>query len=98
CAESVGGEAVAGEADAQDTALGDGIAKEDSGDANHRFDDPAENEAVHEGAEIDGAETAEEGGGLALVAKLDEFDVGEDFGAAPVAREEKDGHHAAKAL
>ena len=97
-AEGVGGKVVAAEADAQDAALRDGVAEKNCGDADHGFDDPAEDEAVHEGAEVDGAETAEEGRGFALVAELDEFDVGEDFGAAPVAREEEDGHHPAEAL
>jgi len=97
-AEGVCGEIVAAEADAQDAALGNGVTEEDGGDADHGFDDPAEDEAVHEGAEVDGAKAAEEGGGFALVAELDELDVGEDFGAAPVAREEEDGHHAAEAL
>jgi len=97
-AEGVGGEIVAADADGEDAALGDGVAEKDGSDADHGFDDPAEDEAVHEGAEVDGAEAAEEGGGFALVAELDEFDVGEDFGAAPVAREEEDGHHAAETL
>jgi hypothetical protein len=97
-AERVGGEIVAAEADGEDAALGDGVAEENGGDADHGFDDPAEDEAVHEGAEVDGAEAAEEGGGFALVAELDKFDVGENFCAAPVAREEEDGHHAAEAL
>src|SRR4029077_9649158 len=94
----VGGEVMAAEADAQDAALGDGVSKEDGGDADHGFDDPGGDEAVHESAEGDGAKATEEGSGFALVAELDEFDVGEDFGAAPVAREEEDGHHAAEAL
>ena len=94
----VGCEIVATEADAEDSALSDGVAEKNSGDADHRFDDPAEDETVHQRAEIDGAEAAEKGGGFALIAELDEFDVGKNFGAAPVAREEKDGHHAAKAL
>jgi hypothetical protein len=98
CAEGISGEVVAAEANGEDAALCDGVAEEDCRDADHRFDDPTEDEAVHEGAKVDCAETAEEGGGFALVAELDEFDVGEDFGAAPVAREEKDGHHAAKTL
>ena len=97
-AEGIGGEVVAAEADGEDAALGDGVAKEDGRDADHGFDDPAEDETVHEGAEVDGAEAAEEGGGFALVAELHEFDVGEDFGAAPVAGEEEDGHHAAETL
>ena len=94
----VGCEIVAAETDAENAALRDGVTEKDGRDADHSFDDPAENEAVHERAEIDGAEAAEEGGGFALIAELDEFDVGKNFGAAPVAREEKDGHHAAEAL
>src|SRR5271155_2988645 len=97
-AEGVGGEIVAAEADRQDAALRDGVAEKDGGDADHGFDDPSEDKAVHERAEVDSAEAAEESGGFALVAELDEFDVCEDFGAAPVAGEEEDGHHAAEAL
>src|SRR5580692_8779783 len=89
---------MAGDADGEDAALGDGVAEEDGGDADHGFDDPAEDEAVHQSSEIDGAEAAEKGSGFALVTKLDEFDVSENFGAAPVAREEKDSHHAAETL
>ena len=94
-AEGVVQELVAAESELEDAALGDGVAEENGGDADHGFDDPAEDEAVHQRAEIEGAEAAKECGGLALVAELDKFNVSEDFGAAPIARKEKNGHHAA---
>ena len=97
-AERVVQKLVAAESDLEDAALGDGVAEENGGDADHGFDDPAEDEAIHQRTEIDGAKAAKESGGFALVAELDEFDVGEDFGAAPVASEEEDRHHAAEAL
>ena len=97
-AEGVMQKLVAAERELEDAALGDGVAEENGGDADHGFDDPAEDEAVHQRAEIESAKTAEECGGLALVTKLDKFNVGEDFGAAPIAREEKNGHHATEAL
>ncbi len=72
--------------------------EKDSDDVHHGARNPAEDEAVHEEPEIDGFETAEESGWLAGVTELGEFDVGHDFGAAPVTSEEKDGQHAGEAL
>src|SRR4029077_7219597 len=97
-AESVMQEPMAAERELEHTAFCDGVAEKDGGDADHGFDDPAENEAVHQGAEIDGAKAAKKGGRFSLVAELDKFHVGEDFGAATITREEEDGHHAAEAL
>ena len=97
-AERVVQEYVAAYGDLEHATGGDGVAQQNSGDADHGFDDPAEDEAVHQRAEIDGAKAAEESGGLAFVAELDKFDVGENFGAAPIARKEKNRHHAAQAL
>ena len=70
-----------------------GGAERGADDIDHRFGDPAEDHAVHQQAEVDGAETAEEGGGISGVAHFGELDVGHQAGAAPEAREEKDGHH-----
>jgi len=81
-----------------DAALRDGVAEKDGGDADHGFDNPAEDKTVHQGAEIDGTKAAKESGGFALIAELDEFDVSENFRTAPIASEEEDRHHAAEAL
>jgi hypothetical protein len=89
---------LAGDGYFEDAAGGDGGAEQNRGDADHGLDDPAENEAVHQGAEINGAKAAEECGGFACVAEFDKFDIGENFGTAPVTSEEEDGHHAAEAL
>src|SRR5262249_17451745 len=58
----------------------------------------AKDEAVHEQTEIDGFEAAKKSCRLAGVAELGEFDVGHDFRATPITREEKDGEHTRKAL
>ena len=97
-AEGVGEKIMAADADLQDAALGNGVAEQYGGDADHGFDDPTEDEAVHQAAKVDGAEAAEEGGGFAFIAELNEFDIGEDAGTAPVTREEEDGHHAGETL
>ena len=59
-----------------------------------RFTQP-EDDAVDRDAEIERAEAAQEGGGLARVADLGELDVGHHAGAAPEPRVEEDGQHAA---
>ena len=97
-AERVMEKRVAAEREFDNFAFRDGGAEEDGDDVNHRARDPAEDEAVHEQAEVDGFEAAEEGSGLAGVAKLGELDVGHYFGATPIAREEKDREHAGEAL
>ena len=63
-------------------------------DAGHGLGDPSEDDAVHEQAEIDGAEAAQKGRGLAAVTDLGELHVGEQSAAPPEAGEEEDGHHA----
>ncbi len=63
-------------------------------DAGHGLGDPSENDAIHQQAEIDGAEAAQEGGGLAAVTDLGKLHVGEQSAAPPEAGEEEDGHHA----
>ena len=60
----------------------------------HGFGDPAEDQAVHQQAEIDGAKAAKEGGGLSVVTHFGELHVGHQTGAAPQTREEKHRHHA----
>ena len=65
-------------------------------DAGHGLGDPSEDDAVHQQAEIDGAEAAQECGGASAVTQLGKLHVGEKSAAAPEAREEKDGHHAAE--
>ena len=55
----------------------DDLARVDQGDpAFDRLGDPAENQAVHQPAEINRAKSAQERRGFAFVAQLDEFDVG----------------------
>src|SRR5260221_6195092 len=76
----------------------DSGAEENGDDVHHGAGDPAENEAVHEKAEVDGFEAAEESRVFAGVTELGEFDVGHDLRAAPITREEKDGEHAGEAL
>ena len=96
-AEGVVDERMASEGKGENAALGDHGSERHSDDVDHGARDPAEDEAVHEQTEIDGFKSAEEGGGLAGIANLDEFDVGENFGTAPVAREEENGGHAGEA-
>src|SRR5712672_1495877 len=82
----------------QYTALRDSIAKQYSGDADHGFDDPAENQTIHQGAQIKSAKAAQESGGLAAVTQLHKLHVREDFRAPPITREEKNSHHSRKTL
>ncbi len=82
----------------QHPALCDGIAKQHCGDADHCFDHPAENQAIHQAAQIQRTKTAQKSGWLAAVPQLHELYVRQDFRAAPITREEKHGHHPGKAL
>ena len=66
----------------------DDVADLGGGEIHRRHDD-----AVEEETEVDGAESADEGGGLAGVADLVELEVGEDAGAAPHAGVEEDRGH-----
>src|SRR5438874_9373894 len=81
----------------QDAAGGDHGTEQDGDDVGHGVGDPAEDEAVHQQSEIKRLEATQEGSRLAAITNLGQLDVGEDFGAAPVAGEEKNGEHAAKA-
>ncbi len=62
-------------------------------DRGHRLGDPAEDDAVHQQAEIDRAKAAEERRRLAGIADLGELHIGEQSGAPPQPREEEDRHH-----
>src|SRR5882757_4853267 len=77
----------------QHAALRNSVAKQYCGDADHGLDDPAENQTIHQGAQIKSAKTAQESGGLAAVTQLHKLHVGEDFRAPPITREEKNRHH-----
>src|SRR5581483_4919023 len=82
-------------AEIEHAAFGDHRTKNDRDDADHCTRDPAENEAVHEQAEIDRFESAQEGCWIAAVSNLAELDVGENFRTTPIAGEEEHGQHAA---
>ena len=69
-------------------------AQRDGDDAGHRFRHPAENQAVHEQAKVDGAKAAQKGGRLAGVAHLRELHIGQQSRAPPQTGEEKNRHHA----
>ena len=65
-------------------------------DVDHGLGDPAEDQAVHQQTEIDGAKSAQKRGGLSGVAHFGELHVGHQAGATPQAREEKDRHHSGR--
>ncbi len=65
-------------------------AEEDGGDFAGGEVDGRHNDAVEEEAEVDGAEAADRAGGLAGIAQLVEFEIGEHAGPAPEAGEEED--------
>ena len=98
CSQGVMQENVAADGNLQHASGGDGVAEQNRGDADHGFDHPAEDQAIHQRAKINGAKTTQEGGRLAFVAELDKFHVGKDFRAAPISGKEKNGHHAAETL
>ena len=87
----------AGERHEEEDANGEGFGIADAhgsaDDVDHGLGDPAENEAVHQKAEIDGAKASEESGGLTVIAELGKLHVGDQAGAAPESREKKNGHH-----
>src|SRR5438445_6941928 len=66
-------------------------------DADHRFCDPSQNEAVHKQSEIDGLKSAKECGRFSAVADFTKLNVGKNFSSPPVARKEEDGKLAAEA-
>jgi len=76
----------------------DGGAEEDGDNVHHGAGNPAENETIHQETEVDGFEATKESGWFAGVTELGEFDVGHDFRATPITREEKYGEHAGEAL
>ena len=71
-----------------------GATESDSDNAGHGLGDPSEDDAVHEQAEVDGAEAAQEGGRFAAITDLGKLYVGEQSAAPPETGEEEDGHHA----
>ena len=56
--------------------------------------DPADDQAVHEDAEVQCPEATQKSGRLACITQLDELRIGNDFRAPPQAGKEEDGHHA----
>ena len=84
--------------DRQHAPLRDGISQQHRGDADHGLDDPSQNQAIHQPAEIDGPKTAQECRRFSLVAQLHEFHVGKNSRAAPIAREKENRHHSRQTL
>ena len=62
-------------------------------DAGHGLGHPAQDQAVHQQAEIDGAKSAQECRGLSGVAHFRELHVGEQARTPPQARKQEHGHH-----
>ena len=82
------------EEDANPQRVDFGDPQTDGHDAGHGLGDPAEDQTVHQQAEVKGAKTAQESRGLARVAHLRELYVGEQARAPPQAGEKKHRHHA----
>ena len=80
-----------------DAPLRDHGAKQHRNDAHHGIGDPAQDQAIHNQAEIDGFESAEECGWPAGIPDFSQLHIGQDFSAPPVAREEEHGEHSAEA-
>lgn len=66
----------------------DDLAELDGGETDHSHDEDVEDEA-----EIEGAESPQEGGFFSAVAELVELDIGHDAGASPEFGKDKDGDH-----
>ena len=77
----------------QEMPLADGGAQRGADDVDHRLRHPAEDQAVHQHAEVDGAKSAQKCGGLAGIAHLRELHVGHQARAPPQARERENRHH-----
>ena len=63
-------------------------------DAGHRLGHPAQDQTVHQQAEIDGAEAAQKRGRLSGITHLGKLHIGQQSGAAPQAGKQKHRHHA----
>ena len=73
----------------QEMPLANGDAQRGAHDVDHRLGHPAEDQAVHQHAQIDGAKPAQKRGGLAGIAHLRELHVGHQARAPPQAREQE---------
>ena len=69
------------------------LAEHGSHDARHRLGHPAEDQAIHQQPEIDGAKSAQKRGRFSRVAHLRKLHVGEQARTPPQPREQKHGHH-----
>ena len=71
--------------------------KQHGDNADHRFCNPSQDEAVHEQAEVDGFEAAKKCGRFAAVTNLHKLHVGNNLGPAPIPRKKEHCQHAAYA-
>jgi len=96
-AERVLKQIVTADTDRQNATLRDSVTEQHGGDADHGFDDPAQNQAIHQRAQIQRAKTTQKRRGLATIAQLDKLHVRQNLRSPPISREEKHSHHAGEA-
>ena len=88
---------VTAERELQDLALRNERPKQNSDNADHGIRNPAQDQAIHRQAKIDGLESAKKSRWLTAIANLSEFHVRQDLRAPPVTGKEENSQHAAQA-